>query len=445
MPRRRHQFLSDGDSDSSEGSEADFHLDDNDPDVRAERALFENSHKRRRKNGKDSAIYGVFGSDSEEEGYSQSGLGSKRKRNDWTKAPAFVAKGQVDLEKDIQVEGDEPGDAEQEEGEEGEEEGADEAGSVDSSDEDLEQAEDAQDDEYEDEPSAPASPRIREVEPPEQPTFSGLGSTGFGRGGIGTSKGGIGSKGGLGSSSRPDWTKATLGSATTSIGFTKGGIGSTSSAPSEPAVEPTVASPAPTKLASTSQLPTTFGAGNNAHRAQRSFLRSGSSSTSKPSTPLPAHEQAHFNKIGSTIGAQMLAKMGWQAGTGLGATGEGIIIPIESKLRPQKMGIAFKGYKEKTEQSKLEARRRGEIVSDDEEEVRPGRKKKPSEQDKRSDAWKKPKRTRTKVEHKTYEQIVAEAGQEPVSSGIGQIIDATGRTVSSARFYFMSQTTHLYP
>lgn len=141
----------------------------------------------------------------------------------------------------------------------------------------------------------------------------------------------------------------------------------------------------------------------------------------------------------------MLAKMGWQAGTGLGATGEGIIIPIESKLRPQKMGIAFKGYKEKTEQSKLEARRRGEIVSDDEEEVRPGRKKKPSEQDKRSDAWKKPKRTRTKVEHKTYEQIVAEAGQEPVSSGIGQIIDATGRTVSSARFYFMSQTTHLYP
>ncbi|KAG1876450.1 GC-rich sequence DNA-binding factor-like protein-domain-containing protein [Suillus subalutaceus] len=207
------------------------------------------------------------------------------------------------------------------------------------------------------------------------------------------------------------------------MGFTKGGIGSTSSAPSGPAI----ASPAPTKLASTSELPTAFG-GNSAPRAQRSFLRSGTSSTSKPSTPLPAHEQAHFNKIGGTIGAQMLAKMGWQTGTGLGATGDGIVVPIESKLRPSKMGIAFRGYREKTEQSKLEARRRGEIVSDDEEEVRPGQKKKGDAKEKRSDAWKKPKKVKTKVEHKTYEQIVAEAGQEPAASGIGQIIDATGRT-----------------
>ena len=30
----------------------------------------------------------------------------------------------------------------------------------------------------------------------------------------------------------------------------------------------------------------------------------------------------------------MLAKMGWQAGSGLGQSGEGIVIPIESKLRP---------------------------------------------------------------------------------------------------------------
>lgn len=376
MPRRKNEFLDDGDSDSSEGSEADLDvLDDNDPDFRAER---ENSFKRRRKNGKEAATYGVFGSDSEDEGYS--GLGSKRKRSDWTKAPAFVAKGQVDLEKDMEAE---------------DEEGVNEVGSVGSSDEDLEQKEDAEDDEYEDEPSGPASPRIRgeeEIEPPEQPTFGGIGSTRYTRGGIGSSKA-------------------------------------------------TIASPAPAKPASTSDFPTAFGA-SNAHRVQRSFLRAGSSSSSKPSTPLPAHEQAHFNKIGSSIGAQMLAKMGWQTGTGLGATGEGIVIPIESKLRPKKMGIAFKGYREKTEQSKLEARRRGEVVSDEEEEVRPGRKKKLDEKEKRSDAWKKPKKVRTKVEHKTYEQIVAEAGQEPVSSGIGQIIDATGRTVNTARFYFMSHLTH---
>ncbi|KIJ65655.1 hypothetical protein HYDPIDRAFT_88241 [Hydnomerulius pinastri MD-312] len=121
--------------------------------------------------------------------------------------------------------------------------------------------------------------------------------------------------------------------------------------------------------------------------------------------------------------------MGWQAGTGLGATGEGIVIPIESKLRPKNVGIAYKGFKEKTEQSKLEARRRGEVVSDDEEEVRgPGRRKAKEVKEKRSDAWKKPKKVKTKVEHKTYEQIVAEAGQEPSVPNLGQIIDATGRT-----------------
>jgi hypothetical protein len=35
------------------------------------------------------------------------------------------------------------------------------------------------------------------------------------------------------------------------------------------------------------------------------------------------------------------------------------------------------------------------------------------------------------VEHKTYEQIVAEAGQDAAPAGIGMIIDATGATVST--------------
>ena len=108
----------------------------------------------------------------------------------------------------------------------------------------------------------------------------------------------------------------------------------------------------------------------------------------------------------------------------------GIVTPVESKLRPKGMGLAFKGFKEKTEQSKAEARRRGEAVSDDEEEKRPRKGRKPKgEPQERSDAWKKPKKTKKKIEHKTYEQIVAEAGQE-ATAGIGQIIDATGATVS---------------
>ena len=75
MARRKRQFLDDGDeSDSSKGSEDDLNdygVEDNDPDVRAERALFEDPYgrkKRRRTNGKDDATYGIFAEDSEDEG-----------------------------------------------------------------------------------------------------------------------------------------------------------------------------------------------------------------------------------------------------------------------------------------------------------------------------------------------------------------------------------------
>ena len=145
--------------------------------------------------------------------------------------------------------------------------------------------------------------------------------------------------------------------------------------------------------------------------------------------PLPASELAHFSKIQGSFGARMLAKMGWEAGTGLGVAGEGIVTPIESKLRPQKMGIAFKGFRERTEQSKMEAKRRGEAVSGDEDEDTKKFKRKAKEQaEKRADVWKRPKKAKVKVEHKTYEQIIAEA-EEVASPGIGQIIDATGAVV----------------
>ena len=94
------------------------------------------------------------------------------------------------------------------------------------------------------------------------------------------------------------------------------------------------------------------------------------------------------------------------------------------------MGIAFKGFKEKAEQSKREAKRREENISDEEDQkTKKMRRKVREAEQKRSDIWKKPKKVKTKVEHKTYEQIIAEAGQESVVPGIGQIIDATGAVV----------------
>ncbi len=57
------------------------------------------------------------------------------------------------------------------------------------------------------------------------------------------------------------------------------------------------------------------------------------------------------------------------------------------------------------------------------------RKKVREAEQKRSDVWKKSKKVKTKIEHKTYEQIIAETAQGSAAPGIGQIIDATGAVV----------------
>ena len=85
--------------------------------------------------------------------------------------------------------------------------------------------------------------------------------------------------------------------------------------------------------------------------------RNGSSSTKK---------SAAGDTLHTGIGARMLAAMGYKKGSGLGSGGQGMLNPIETKLRPTKMGLG--GIKEKTEQAKAEAKRRGEVVSEDDEE-----------------------------------------------------------------------------
>ncbi|OMH86394.1 Tuftelin-interacting protein 11 [Zancudomyces culisetae] len=51
---------------------------------------------------------------------------------------------------------------------------------------------------------------------------------------------------------------------------------------------------------------------------------------------------------------KMMLKMGYRPGEGLGKEGEGIVNPVETKLRPGKnMGIAYKGFSEKTRQAQI--------------------------------------------------------------------------------------------
>lgn len=417
----------------SENDLNDYGLADEDPDVRAERALFEDPYgrnKRRRRNGKDDATYGVFGEDSDND----EGFGGRRKRpekrSDWTKyvqidwqpqceylqllsrAPAFVTSDKkVDIKEDLNTTKDasstNDGDEEQK------------------SDEESEQSDSS---EQSASSSKPPSPRIRieddDMEE-DEPRIGGIGSKplakeqptnktatpSFGRGGIGSSKGGIGSsKAGIGSKS--------MNADSSNMSFNKAVIGS-----SQPTPIPSIIS---------TELPTSFGIS----RPQRSFVRDDAGRALTPSaTPkLSAEERLHFSKLEGTYGARILAKMGWQTGSALGLDDKNIVIPLQPKLRPKGVGIAYRGFKEKSEQAKAEARRRGEVVSDEDEKPKKkgkGKSKDPTAvQAQREEAWKKPKKTKLKVKHKTYEEIVAGAGEEAQPPRIGKIIDATGATVS---------------
>jgi tuftelin-interacting protein 11 len=405
MARRKRGFMDDGISDSSGGSDDEI-ADDDDPYQR----------KRRRRTGDE---------DSEDEGF-----GSRRKpaqRHDWAKAPAFVSSKTAGT-KPTNVEQSEvmdipdvvarsdagsesSGDSAEDE-DEGDQGGAnaDDADDADNRDED-----DSEDNKEDTGPSKAPSPRVRDEvdeEEEQRPRFGGLG--------LGAS------------SSRPP---------TTFSGFTRSGIGASRPAavsipptPS-PAPSPSPALPAPEDSAISSSLPSAFGGSS---RPQRSFVRKNApAAPPPPSSNLSAAESVHFRKLESSFGARMLTKMGWQAGTGLGTDGQGIAVPVETKVRPKNMGIAFKGFGERTEQSKAEARRRGEVVSDDDEDRKKKVTKGKEKADKRSDAWKKPKKVKIKIEHKTYEQIVAEVGEDVVGpSGLGVIIDATGAMVCSSHSYF---------
>ncbi|KAG8873502.1 hypothetical protein FRB97_006713 [Tulasnella sp. 331] len=391
MARRKRGFLDDSDPDSSDASGGDgddLTPGDEDQDTRAERELFENPyhHKKRRRAPEDDE-------DDEDEGFGgkRGGIGSKPRVN-LNKLPTFVSgeTTKMDIEKELE-EADDDSDSDDDDDDAEEEAAAEQSGAEGDSG-----------------ASKPPSPRVRYEEEEDGPRpaagLSGIGaiSRGFGRAaaqpGPPTEPTAY-SRGGLGSSSR-------------------GGIGSSS-----------------TQATPSTDLPTAFGGDSSAggRRPQRSFLRRAESET-KPTAPLSAQEAMHFSKLQGTFGAKMMAKMGWQVGTGLGAGGQGIVNPIESKLRPARAGIAAGGFKEKTAQSIAEAKRRGEHVSDEEDVPAPRRKgakvarAKAAEAREVREQWKQPRKKKTAVEHRTYEEIMQDAGQDATSAGVGVIIDATGAT-----------------
>lgn len=414
MGRRKRQLLDDGDSDSSARSEAED-FDDEDQDLREERELFENPYQRKRRRQRRRG----FGDDSDEE---EDNAGSSRKRSDWTKAPAFVSSQKVEPDQSMDVDADSD---------------ADRAAAKD---------EDSDEDGDGSQPSVPKSTSTpRDDEEMEGPPRMGLGSSkSAGFSGLGFSNAGMGSP----------------GEASAFSSFRRGGIGSTFSrglgTPNEAggdnsgdqkgsfsAFKRGIGSSSRDEITTTpselhDSLPKAFGTA----RIQRSFVRdeTDSAGSSRSATPnLSAHERVHFNKLEGSYGARMLAKMGWVSGTGLGVSGEGRVNPVETKVRKKGMGIAFGGFSERTDQEKTEARRKGQLVSSDEEGATPGKGKgKGGTKKEPSDAWKRPKKVRTKIEHMTYEEILAETRDSmPPATSIGPIIDATGPTASVFFLHFL--------
>lgn len=137
---------------------------------------------------------------------------------------------------------------------------------------------------------------------------------------------------------------------------------------------------------------------------------------------------AKFTAHTTGFGLKMLQKMGWRMGEGLGGSREGIVNPIETKPRPARMGMGFRGFDERTEQAKQEARARGEVFSEEEEEVEGITIERTAKGVKR-EAWKRKSR-KVKTVFKTATDILADTEMMEAPPLTQQkVIDMTGPTV----------------
>ncbi|RIA90210.1 GC-rich sequence DNA-binding factor-like protein [Glomus cerebriforme] len=134
-----------------------------------------------------------------------------------------------------------------------------------------------------------------------------------------------------------------------------------------------------------------------------------------------------FEKHTKGIGLKLMQKMGYKIGEGLGSEGSGIVKPIETQLRPARMGLAYKGFKEKTSEVREKETRQSSVDDEGEISFKPVKKEK-------SNAWKKSAKTKKpKTAYKTADEIINEIGSVPSVQPI-KIIDMTGpeaREISS--------------
>ena len=152
-------------------------------------------------------------------------------------------------------------------------------------------------------------------------------------------------------------------------------------------------------------------------------------------TPPPVSRPSNFgasSKGGmnkNSFAAKMMAKMGYVAGQGLGSSGQGIINPIETKLRPQGAGLG--AVKEKTQQAKDEAKReaarRGEVLGDSSEEERKRKRKAREKQRLGGGSGTSTPGPKARTKYRTVADIEAAAQGLEVPNVLKSLIDATGK------------------
>jgi tuftelin-interacting protein 11 len=179
---------------------------------------------------------------------------------------------------------------------------------------------------------------------------------------------------------------------------------------------------------------TPLGLGFTPSSAQQAY--SGSREFMRAETPPPAMSRpSNFgtsSKGGmnnNSFAAKMMAKMGYVAGQGLGSSGQGIINPIETKLRPQGAGLG--AVKEKSQQAKEEAKReaarRGEVLEDSSEEERKGRRKAREKRRLQGGSGVNTPVSRPKTKYRTLADIEATAEGLEVPNVLKSLLDATGK------------------
>ncbi|GAB2233506.1 hypothetical protein Drorol1_Dr00002729 [Drosera rotundifolia] len=126
-----------------------------------------------------------------------------------------------------------------------------------------------------------------------------------------------------------------------------------------------------------------------------------------------------FEKYTKGIGMKLLEKMGYKGG-GLGKKEQGIVAPIEAKLRPKNMGMGFNDYQEAKNVPSLETLRR-----ESEENVQEPSKKKEM-------LWKKhaqSRASRKREEYITAQELLAKKQDQGAETILQKVVDMRGPQV----------------